>query len=149
MSGTLDDLQKKLQNLNKNLGSKCAPKFKPLFRESVGKAIGHFYSDYQPKEYDRTYNFLRTINTAKTTGIGNTITMTVDSSAMSAYPGYFGTPLSPDSAFDYFYLEGEHGHGQYLAAVTDPPDMFVDIDVDDGFGGQAEQIIYDVIDSML
>ena len=102
---------KDINKLEKNLAKECAPKINKLFKESLNFAMVNWYNDYDPKKYNRTYNFMKVLNTAQTTGSGTTITMRVDSSAMSDYQGfdeppyrgYEKEPLPASLAFDFFY----------------------------------------------
>lgn len=148
---------KDINKLEKNLAKECAPKINKLFKESLNFAMVDWYNDYDPKRYNRTYNFMKVLNTAQTTGSGTTITMRVDSSAMSDYQGFDEPPyrgyekmsLNAGIAFDFFFRDGEHGHGNWMMHRSIPPFMTVDRDVDDGFGNRVQDIISATMGSLL
>lgn len=148
---------KDITKLEKNLAKECAPKINNLFKESLNFAMLDWYNDYDPKKYNRTYNFMKVLNTAKTTGSGTTITMQADSSSMSDYQGfdeppyrgYEKEPLPASLAFDFFFMNGEHGHGNWMMHRSIPPFMTVNRDVDDGFGNRVQDIISATMGSLL
>lgn len=148
---------KDINKLEKNLAKECAPKINKLFKKSLNFAMANWYNDYDPKKYNRTYNFMKVLNTAKTTGSGTTITMQADSSSMSdyqgfdepPYKGYEKEPLAASLAFDFFFMNGEHGHGNWMMHKSIPPFMTVDRDVDDGFGNRVQDIISATMGNLL
>ena len=79
MAGGLDDLINKLEKIKNNLAEEIAPEVNELFKESVRYALIDWYNDYSPQMYNRTYNFMNVVNSAKTIGKGNMLTMSVDS----------------------------------------------------------------------
>lgn len=153
-SMVLNDLKK----AEKKLGKAVAPKINYLFRESVYQSLTDWYMDYHPRYYDRTLNFYSVGKTAATTGLGNMITMQADSSLMHDYPGfddppyegYERKPYFADTAFDFMFINGEHGHGNWMMKKTTPsPYWRVDRDIQTGFGGLAQEIINDEIGRLL
>lgn len=149
MAKGLNDLQKKLIRIEKNLAEEVAPEIGELFKESVRYSLIDYYNSYDPNDYKRTYNFLNISNFAKTSGKGNVLTMRVDSGSMDSYPGWFGQPLQPSTAFDFFFMNGEHGHKKWLMHTSIPPYLQVDEDVQDGFGGRVEKIVNRKIEEIL
>lgn len=149
MSNNLDDLIKRLDKLENNLGETAAPKLKNLFEKSVSNAIIKWYKDYDPQFYNRTYNFRQTVKSARVSGGKNLITMTVDSGYMKSYDGWNGEKLQPSTAFDYFFDKGFHGHGRWLMHVSQPPQQTVTSDIITGFNGQANRILRDVVKNIL
>ena len=153
----LNDLIDKLSKIENNLAEIVAPDVNKLFKESVTFSLIDWYNSYDPHMYKRTNNFMSIINTAKTTGTGNIITMSVDSSLMNDYPGFETPPykgyvkqsLDASTAFDYFFMNGEHGHGRWLMATSLPPYMYVDVDIADGFGGRVTSIINAAISKIM
>jgi hypothetical protein len=125
------------------MAEEVAPDVNKLFKESVRYSMVDYYNDYDPLVYQRTYNFMNgVIDSARTSGKGNILTMSVDSGLMSSYPSWIGdNKLQPSTAFDFFFMNGEHGHGKWLMKRSLPPQMYVDADVSDGFGGQIYKII--------
>lgn len=150
MAKDLNELISKLEKLNNNLAEEIAPEVNKLLKESVNISLVDWYNDYDPKYYSRTNNFMRVSNTAKTTGEGNVLNMSVDSSSMDAYPGFFeGKNLEPDAAFDFFFMNGEHGHGIFMMHQSLPPYMVIESDISDGFGGRIDGIIDEKIRQIL
>ena len=149
MAKDLNDLISKLEKLNNNLAEEIAPEVNILLKESVNFSLVDWYNDYDPKVYKRTNNFMRSSNSAKTTGEGNTLIMSVDSSPMSAYPGFWGQTLDADAAFDFFFMNGEHGHGKWMMHQSLPPYMYVERDIESGFGGRLDKIINKRVDEIL
>ena len=129
MAKNLNDLISKLENLNNNLAEEIAPEVNKLLKESVNSSLVDWYNAYDPKVYKRTNNFMRSSNSAKTTGEGNTLIMSVDSSSMSDYPGFWGQTLDADAAFDFFFMNGEHGHGKYMMHQSLPLYMAIENDI--------------------
>lgn len=146
-----------VKKLNTELAKAIAPEVNKLFRESVGWAIYDWYDSYDPKMYKRTNNFLGIIDTAKTVSSGDILTMSVDASSMHDYPGFEYPPyecyvresLLADYAFDFMFLNGEHGHGRWMMKQSMPPFQCVDQDVFDEFGGRVQGIINKKIPEIL
>ena len=149
MAKDLNELISKLEKLNNNLAEEIAPEVNKLFKESVNISLVDWYNDYDPKVYKRTNNFMRSSNSAKTTGEGNILIMSVDSSPMSDYPGFWGQTLDADAAFDFFFMNGEHGHGKFMMHQSLPPYMAIESDISDGFGGRIDGIVDEKIRQIL
>jgi hypothetical protein len=147
----IDDFARKLDRLQNHMAEEVAPEVNKLFKESVQYSMVDYYNDYDPLAYQRTYNFMNgVINSARTSGKGNILTMSVDSGFMSSYSSWIGgRDLQPSTAFDYFFMNGEHGHGRWMMKRSLPPQMYVDADVRNGFGGQVYKIISKTIDRIL
>ena len=154
------EIEKQVKNLEKNIANKVAPNINKLFIRSVERAIQNWYNDYSPRYYIRTGNFMNVVKSAKTRGNGNILRMSVDSGYMDNYHGWYGysfgntyniTPrkistfngqkLNSSMAFDFMFVQGEHGHGDLLAHKSIPPYLYVERDIEDGFGGRAWKII--------
>lgn len=148
MGDNLDDISKKLNKVKKELPKQVLPKIEPLMKLSLNRAVQDFYDSYTPKMYDRTNNFKSITNNPEIQINKKSIIMTVSSDSMSDYPGVY-SPLEASTAFKYFYQNGEHGHGMWLAAVSTPPDMLVEDDVLDGFGGQVDVLIDQVMNQIM
>lgn len=140
-------IKEKIEELN-HVGEKVAPKLNRLFLTSVNKSLGDFYGSYDPKMYKRTNNFMSVANSARTSGKGNTIIFTADSGSMGTYPGIY-QPLSPSTAFDFMFMNGEHGHGRFYAASSIPPYQIIDDDIESMFGGLASDIIEETVSEIL
>ena len=136
-------LKKKMAEAEKKIAEKAAPRINNLFKESVANAMVDYYDSYDPRVYERTNNFMSVYRTAETIGKGNVLTMTVNSDNMHSYPSMFenGKSLDPDIAYEYFFKNGEHGHGKWMMTKSIPPELLIDRDIDDKFGGRAEKII--------
>lgn len=145
----IDRIIKELDNISNKVAKEAAPKINKLFKKSVHYAITDFYTSYAPVSYERTYNFNRVTETAKTTVSKNIITLSVDNSLMNDYPGFFGQSLSRDTAFSFMFENGEHGHGRYLMAVSTPPLTQIENDIDSMFAGRAEKILLDAQNKIL
>ena len=145
MSKVLSSFKK----VEKNLAKEVASEINKLFKESVGYALVDWYNSYDPKMYRRTNNFMTVSQSAKTVGNGKYLTMTVDSSLMNDYEGFEVKPYSTyekqtlyaDTAFDFFFNQGEHGHGRWMMKQSIPPFWYIDRDIQDGFGGCAQKEI--------
>jgi hypothetical protein len=133
------------------MAEECAQEVNELFKESVRYSIVDYYNDYDPLNYQRTYNFMNgVLDSARTSGKGNILTMSVNSGLMNSYPSWIGGKnLQPSTAFDFFFIKGEHGHGRWMMKRSLPPQMYVDADVSDGFGGRVYGIISKTIDRIL
>lgn len=129
-----------LKKVESNLAQAVAPEINELFKQAVYGSLIKWYSDSSPDMYKRTYNFYSVYRTATTTGKGKTLIMQADSSLMNDYPG-FKSPLDADVGFDYMFMNGEHGHGRWQKAITSPPFDYVKKEIENGFGGQAQEII--------
>ncbi len=153
----LKDLIRKLDRIENHLAEEIAPEVNKLLKESVRFSLIDWYNDYDPRVYKRTYNFMKILDGTETKGHGNLITMTVDSSFMDdykgfeipPYPTYKPTTLKASTAFDYMFINGEHGHGRWLMHKSVPPFLVVDEDIQDGFGGRINKIIDKTIEKIL
>lgn len=138
-----------VKKAEKKLTKEVAPEINELFKDSVRFSLLEWYENYDPKIYRRTSNFLSVYQTARTTSHNNILTMTVDSSLMNDYPGFDIPPyegyekqvLYANAAFDFMFMEGEHGHGRWMVRRSIPPFWVVDSDIQDGFNGRAQEII--------
>lgn len=157
MGRTLDDLEQKLKVIENNLAEEVAPKVNELFKDSIRFSLVDWYNDYEPNMYKRTYNFMKALNTARTSGKGNLLTMSLSSGSMNSYKGFDIPPykgyerktLQPSTAYDYMWNDGEHGHGKWMMHKSMPPHQYVDRDIHDGFGGQLDKIVNNKIDEIL
>lgn len=138
MSDSLDAILKKIDMVEKELPKKVLPKVRPYMNESLNRAMTDFYNGYSPTYYKRTNNLMGLANNRQINVSGNSIIMTVSSDSMSDYPGAFKTPLSASTAFNFMYENGEHGHGMWHMATSEPPDMLVEQDLMDGYGGRVD-----------
>lgn len=145
----LNDLIKKLDRIENHLGEEIAPAVNRLLQESVARSLVDWYNDYDPEYYKRTNNFMSVMTNTRTSGNGNLITMTVDSGSMNSYPGFFGQSLQPSTAFDFMFMNGEHGHGRWMMHQSIPPYMYVEDDIYDGFGGRINKVINSTIERIL
>lgn len=145
----LNDLIKKLDRIENHIGEEIAPSVNKLLKESVLVSLVAWYNDYKPKTYDRTYNFMKILDNTRASGKGNVIYMSVDSGSMNLYKGYSNKPLQPSTAFDFFFMNGEHGHGNWLMHTSTPPYLYVESDIYNGFGGRINDAINDAIGKIL
>ena len=141
----MTDVKKK----EKQLAKEVAPEINQLFKESVYDSLIDWYSDYMPMEYVRTQNFMNVYNSAYTSANGTILTLQVDSSRMNDYPGFDRPPyptyerqsLKAKTAFDFIFMNGEHGHGRWMMHQSISPFDRVDRDFRSGFGGRVQKII--------
>jgi hypothetical protein len=116
----------------------------------VRYSLVDYYNDYNPQAYQRTNNFMNVLKSARTSGKGNVISMSVDSGYMNSYPSWIGgNKLQPSTAFDFFFMGGEHGNGRWMMKQSLPPYMYVDADIESGFGGYINKIIDKEVDKIL
>lgn len=83
-------LKKKMSEAEKKIAERVAPRINNLFEESVANAMVDYYDSYDPESYKRTGNFMNAYKSARTSGKGNILTMSVDSGYMDNYPGFSG-----------------------------------------------------------
>ena len=57
------------------------------------------------------------------------------------YPTYEKQSLQANIAFDYMFMNGEHGHGRWMMHQSISPFDRVDRDFLSGFGGRVQKII--------
>ena len=145
----IDRIIKQLANISNKVAKEAAPKIDKLFKESVRYAIMDFYASYEPMSYERTLNFMKVTDSANTTVSKNIITLSVNNDLMNDYPGFSNKPLSKDTAFDFMFQNGEHGHGKYLMAVSTSPLLQIENDIDSMFAGRAEKILIDAQNKIL
>ena len=108
MGNGFSGIIKKLDNLQKNIAKEVAPEINKLLIESVDRALVDYYNSYSPSLYQRTTNFFNIADTPETSGSNNVLTLRVDNSTMSDYPGfeippylsYERKPLYADTAFE-------------------------------------------------
>lgn len=143
------DFKKKLDRIENHLAEEVAPQANELLKESVRFALIDWYNDYEPDSYKRTYNFMKILDSTKTRGRGNILSFCIDSGSMDSYPGFWGQPLRPSKAFDYMFMNGEHGHGVWMMHQSLPPYVYVERDIESGFGGRLDDIINKRIDKIL
>ena len=134
-----------IQDVNKSVQTafkKSVSEIKRLFEKSVYDSIMDFYSSYSPTDYRRTYNLPNISDSTFVTANSNGFFLSVDSGTMNDYPGWTGNnPLAADDAFSMMFLGGEHGHGRWNMATSTAPFLWVDRDIQSGFGGQIQNII--------
>lgn len=162
----LDDLIKKLNRIENHLAEEIAPDINELLKESVKSSLIDWYNDYNPQDYIRTNNLMNILENTRTSGKGNLLTMFVDSGSMNNYPGWNGygygnsytigksekysnQKLNASIAFDFMFMNGEHGHGKWMKHQSLPPYMYVDADIVSGFNGRANKVINDKIGKIL
>ena len=144
-----DFILKDVKQVEKQLAKEVTPEINKLFKESVYDSLIQWYSEYSPNIYQRTNNFMNVYKSVNTSCRGNILTMRVDSSFMNdylgfdipPYPTYERQTLSADTAFDYMFMNGEHGHGRWMIYQSIPPFDRVDRDFRTGFGGRVQKII--------
>lgn len=143
------DFKKKLDRIENHLAEEVAPQANELLKESVRFSLVDWYNDYTPQSYERTYNFMKILDNTKTRGERNTLSFIVDSGSMDSYPGFYGNSLQPSTAFDFMFMNGEHGHGKWMMHRSLPPYMYVERDIESGFGGRLDKIINNRIEEIL
>lgn len=145
----LNDLIKKLDRVQNHLGEEIAPAVNELLNESVYRSLIDWYNDYDPEDYERTNNFMRILESTRTSAKGNLITMTVDSDSMNSYPGFFNQSLQPSTAFDFMFMNGKHGHGHWMMHQSTPPYLYVESEIYSGFKGKVNKVINNTIERIL
>ena len=143
------DFKKKLDRIENHLAEEVAPQANELLKESVRFSLVDWYNDYTPQSYERTYNFMKILDNTKTRGKRNILSFIVDSGSMDSYPGFYGNSLQPSTAFDFMFMNGEHGHGKWMMHRSLPPYMYVERDIERGFGGRLDKIINNKIEEIL
>lgn len=143
------DFKKKLDRIENHLAEEVAPQANELLKESVRFSLVDWYNDYTPQSYERTYNFMKILDNTKTRGERNILSFIVDSGSMDSYPGFYGNSLQPSTAFDFMFMNGEHGHGRWMMHRSLPPYMYVERDIESGFGGRLDKIINNRIEEIL
>lgn len=148
-SEAFSQILNQVESLQKNIAKEVAPEINKLFKESVAHSLVDYYNSYDPFWYTRTNNFIGVYKSAKTTANGNIVTMSVSDEYMHDYPGFWGKPLYSSAALDFFFKNGEHGHGKWMVKQSLPPAMYVERDIEDGFGDRIQKIINDKVKKLL
>ena len=151
------DFKKKLDRIENHLAEEVAPQANELLKESVRFSLVDWYNDYTPQSYERTYNFMKILDNTKTRGKRNVLSFVVDSGSMNSYSGFYGNSLQPSTAFDFMFMNGEHGHDKkgfegkhhWMMRRSLPPYMYVERDIESGFGGRLDTIINNRIEEIL
>ena len=166
------DFKKKLDRIENHIAEEVAPQANELLKESVRYSLIDWYNDYTPQSYERTYNFMKILDSTRTRGKGNVLRFSVDSGAMDNYIGWAGygwgntydapredgkysnkkgshQKLNASLAFDYMFMGGQHGYGQWMKHQSLPPYMYVERDIESGFGGRLDDIINKKIEQIL
>ena len=143
------DFKKKLDRIENHLAEEVAPQANELLKESVRFSLVDWYNDYTPQSYERTYNFMKVLDNTKTRGKRNILSFIVDSGSMNSYSGFYDNSLQPSTAFDFMFMNGEHGHGKWMMHRSLPPYMYVERDIESGFGGRLDKIINNRIEEIL
>lgn len=144
------DFKRKLDRIENHIAEEVAPQVNELLKESVRYSLIDWYNDYEPRAYERTYNFMKILDDTRTSGRKNILTMSIGSSAMNSYPSFFGgNSLQPSTAFDFMFMNGEHGHGRYMMHRSLPPYMYVDRDISTGWNGRLDKIVNNKIEEIL
>ena len=151
------DFKKKLDRIKNHLAEEVAPQANELLKESVRFSLVDWYNDYTPQSYERTYNFMKILDNTKTRGKRNILSFIVDSGSMNSYSGFYGNSLQPSTAFDFMFMNGEHGHDKkgfegkhhWMMYRSLPPYMYVERDIENGFGGRLDKIINNRIKEIL
>ena len=115
---------------------------------------------------------MKILDSTRTIGKGNVLHFSVDSGAMDNYIGWAGygwgntydasredgkysnkkgnhQELNASIAFDYMFMNGEHGHGHWMMHRSIPPYMYVERDIESGFNGRLDKIINKRVDEIL
>ena len=151
------DFKSKLDRIENHIAEEVAPQANELLKESVRYSLIDWYNDYEPQTYERTYNFMKILDRTRTSGKRNILTFSIDSNAMTPYQGFDQAPyegykkktLRPEWAFDFMFMNGEHGHGRWMMHRSLPPYMYVERDIESGFGGRLDKIINKKVDEIL
>lgn len=138
-----------INKIEKQLAKEVAPEINKLFKDSVYNSLIRWYGDYNPKSYERTNNFMNVYQSAKTTANGNVLNLQVNYFLMDAYPGWHNQSLDPATAFDFMFMNGEHGHGRWMMHQSTPPYEVIDRDFQSQFGGRVQKIIDNKVKKIL
>ena len=82
------DFKKKLDRIENHIAEEVAPQANELLKESVRYSLIDWYNDYTPQSYERTYKFMKILDSTRTRGKGNVLRFSVDSGAMDSYVGW-------------------------------------------------------------
>lgn len=146
----VSEWEKKLNRIENHIAEEMAPQVNNLLKKSVQFHLSEWYNDYSPHVYQRTNNFMRVMDSVRTSGKGKLLTMTVDSGYMNTYPSYDEEKfLQPSAAFDFMFMDGEHGHGFLMAHRSTPPFEDIDDDICSGFNGRANTVCNNALERIL
>lgn len=120
------DFKKKIEDVIPTIPPKIATDLEPEFKKIISTAIDGFYYFPQGKFYKRTGNFNSVKDSVRVYGTSSSLVIYVGEDTMSSYPGMFNQPLDASTAFDYFYMNGEHGHGKWNIGYSYSPDKYVE-----------------------
>ena len=124
----------KLKNSTSEIAASVATELDPKLKEIIVKSINNFEADRpQNAMYTPTGN-IRNIS-GEITSEGSSIYARVHNDGMSGYSGFdWGSPLDKDTAYEFMFHGGEHGHGRFQRGVTSPsPFDFVKNEIDKDF----------------
>lgn len=144
-----NNIIKRLDRIDNHIAEDVAPKANKLLKESIRFSLVEWYNNYDPIMYERTYNFMKVEDGARASGRGSILTLTVDPGHMNNYPGFGGKALSASAAFDYFFVNGEHGHGKWMMKRSTPPAWYLEDNIYDMFGGRLDKIANETIEKIL
>lgn len=65
------DFKKKLDRIENHIAEEVAPQANELLKESVRYSLIDWYNDYTPQSYERTYSFMKILDSTRTRGRGN------------------------------------------------------------------------------
>lgn len=107
---SIDDLIKLLNKLETEVPKKVAEEYKKNYYDFLQSAIDVFYNSYNPKIYDRTFNFA-------CIGAGSSSSVTVNKSRIHV-----------DIGFDYMddYVRGSKSNSYYISAEYVGTNAFVE-----------------------
>lgn len=128
----LDDLISGLNRVSGHMAEEIKEDANCCFGKAVVTAILNFYSDYTPKQYQRTYNFKNIINSAQTVARKNKLIFNVNTDQMDDY-----ATVTADFVFDNSFLHGIHGNSKiFVSQVT--PYEYVQRNIKSGFDGEID-----------
>ena len=152
MASSIENLIKVLTDFPDILTERVVEKIQPLFDDKLHQVVESYYGDYtsqSKQKYIRTNNF---INSAKSNWSTNGANSHIEiGEGMKDYPGFsWGNSLDADVAWQYNFEEGEHGHGKYLKATTEPsPYETMQNYVDNNFDGKLIDIMLQTANEIL
>ena len=126
LEAIMNEWKAKVEAAIPQMCAEIAKELEPEFKRIVSDAIDGFYFYPQGQVYNRTGNFDSAKNSTKVYASGTSIIIHVGEETMSSYLGAYGKPLDPSTAFDFFYMQGEHGHGWMNIGYSYPPYQYVE-----------------------
>lgn len=141
---------KKLKNSSSQIASDVAAELDPKLKEVIAKSLSNYDSDRPASAMYTPTGNIKNI-TGEIAAEGSSIYARIHNDSMSNYPGFdWGSPLDKDTAYNFMFHGGEHGHGKFQRGITSPsPFEYVKNEVDGKFQTYMNDAFYNAFKNIL